>query len=390
MRHQRNTNFLSRREMLRRTSLAGLTLAAAHSPLYRLLAREETPELASLPEKGNELVRQYMREFDVPGFQLSYIRGSRLLYRGCFGEANRAEHEQVKPDSLFRIASCSKAFTSASIFLLIEAGKLKLTDHIFTPDGILPQYSNIGEHRDWIHAITVHDLLTHTGGGWSNKANDPMFEKPGFNHAELIEWTLKTHPLDDPPGTKYAYSNFGYCVLGRVIEKLSGERYAEFVHQHVLRPIGIFDMRIGTNKTAPNEVHYYGQGGANAYDSPIARMDSHGGWIATATNLAHFLACLFSPEDKEGAKSILTPESLKTMTTGTKANPGYACGLSVNKYGNAWHNGLLTGSMSLMVHTHGGVSWAAIINTSSRKSNAASRLDNMLWEIARTVPEWKV
>lgn len=377
----------TRREMLRRSVMSGAVLAAGAFPIRSLWAQDAA---AVLPEKSNALVREYMKEFSVPGLQLTYMRGARLLYTGCFGEANREEHQPVKPDSLFRIASNSKAFTATAIFLLVEAGKVQLSDNVFAPDGILPQFSELGEHRDWLHTITVHQLLTHTGGGWSNESNDPMFEKTGFNQEELIRWTLKTHPLQHPPGEKYAYSNFGYCVLGRVIEKVSGQNYVRFVREEVLRRAGIHDMRIGTHKPAPDEVHYYGQNDERPYECPIFRMDSHGGWISTATDMARFLACLFAPADNEGGAPLLTPESLKIMTTGTEANPGYACGLAVNKAGNAWHAGSLPGTMSLMVHTHSKMAWAAVLNTRSPKEAAGSKLDRMLWEIARSVPEWQV
>jgi CubicO group peptidase (beta-lactamase class C family) len=109
-----------------------------------------------------------------------------------------------------------------------------------------------------------------------------MFMNGGMNHAELIEWTLHNRPLDYPPGEKYAYSNFGYCVLGRVIEKIANQPYATFVSNAVLKRCGINDMAIGGNTLAerrPQEAKYYGQGD-NPYGMNIARMDSHGGWIA--------------------------------------------------------------------------------------------------------------
>ena len=285
---------ISRREMLQTSILLGVEFAAGGLPAFRVGAQEP---LSRLPASAEKLVRDYMREFSVPGLQIAYVRGVRVLCSGCFGNANRAEHQPVTTKSLFRIASNSKAVTSAAIFRLVEAGKLKLEDRVFAPDGILKQFSEVGPDRKWLHVITVHQLLTHICGGWGNDSNDPMFEDKGKNHDQLIRWTLETHPLQHPPGEKYAYSNFGYCVLGRVIEHVSGERYPEFVRREVLRPARIHDMRIGTHKTAPDEVHYYGQHGENPESFPVARMDSHGGWIATAMDMATFLACLFTPAD---------------------------------------------------------------------------------------------
>ncbi|WP_058188509.1 serine hydrolase domain-containing protein [Terracidiphilus gabretensis] len=371
---------LNRKDFLRNTALAGLGAVAG-----RVLAYGQSAKLPVIDQE----IRQYMERYSVPGMTICFLRGKDLLYSEAFGLADRSTGTPVTAASLFRIASNSKAFTSASIFLLIETGKLQLEQTVFSADGILPQYSNLGGHKDWLHSITVHQLLTHTSGGWSNQDNDPMFEKGGFNHDQLIEWTLKTHELQYPPGQHYAYSNFGYCVLGRVIEKVSGMPYPQFVHQHILNRIGDNDMRIATHKPVPNEVTYYGQNGENPYGIPITRMDSHGGWIATSEDMARFLACLFTPEDQEGATPVLSPASLKTMTTGTSANPDYACGLEINRAGNAWHNGSLPGTISLMVHTHSGCSWAAVLNTRTSQGTPEPDLDKMLWRIGRDIPGYK-
>jgi CubicO group peptidase (beta-lactamase class C family) len=377
----------TRREFLRRCTAAGTALAA-HWPVQRSASAQGVAPV--LPPRALVLVKQYMDEFDIPGLQLAYLRGSRTLYTGTFGLAARTAKRPVRPDSLFRIAGNSKAFTSAAILLLVERGQLRLTDRVFAPDGILPQFSRIGPHRDWIHAITVQQLLTHTCGGWSSETGDPMLEMPRFNHQQLIAWTLRSFPLQHAPGEHYADSNFGYCVLGRVVERVSGQHYAQFVQRNVMQPVQIHDMRTGTHPAAPREVRYYGQGGERPYAFPIARMDSCGGWIATAHDMAHLLACLFSPLDNEGAPRLINAATLRLMTTGTRANPGYACGLQVNKAGNAWHLGSLPGTTSIMVHTQGRISWAATVNTRSRNPDAPSRLDNLLWQVARAVPEWEV
>lgn len=377
---------LSRREALRRGLAVGAALTVGCATGGRLRAQEET---AALPPEAQARVDEFRREFSVPGLQLTFLRGARVLYRGCFGEARREPRQPVRPDSLFRIASGSKPFTAAAILLLVEDGRLSLDDRIFAPGGVLSQAAQLGPQREWLDAITVQDLLTHTGGGWGNRRRDPMFQRPELNQDQLIAWTLRTHPLQHPPGEHYAYSNFGYCVLGRLIERISGQPYAEFVRQRILDPAGLDDMRMGDEQPATNEVQYYGQAGEDPYGISIARLDAHGGWIGTATDLARFLACLFSPADKEGAPALLRPESLRVMTTGSQANPDYACGLAVNHAGNAWHAGSLPGTMSIMVHTRSGLSWAAVLNTRSQRDDAARRLDDLLWEVARQMPAWR-
>jgi CubicO group peptidase (beta-lactamase class C family) len=121
----------------------------------------------------------------------------------------------------------SKAITSVAIFSLIEEGRILLTERVFGPDAITGSDYDMPPYQldlPRVDDITVEHLLTHTSGGWSNLHSDPMFMNPEMNHAQLIEWTLRSRPLDHSPGQQYAYSNFnfGYCVLGRVIDKVTG------------------------------------------------------------------------------------------------------------------------------------------------------------------------
>lgn len=363
---------------------------AAAVALGGLAQRMLALDSSAIPDSADAELHTYMQKYSVPGISICYQRGREVLYSAGFGVSDRESRSPVTPASLFRIASNSKAFTAAAIFLLIQSGRLKLDDTVFSPQGILSQYANLGKQKDWLHSITIHHLLTHTCGGWSNENDDPMMEQPGFDHQRLIAWTIETHALVNPPGQHYAYSNFGYCVLGRVIEQVSGQPYAQFVRQNVLRVVGANDMRIATHRPAPNEVTYYGQNREDPYKPPITRMDSHGGWIATSHDMATFLASLFAPTDRSDAPALLSRDSLTSMTTGSDANHGYACGLAVNRAGNAWHFGSLPGTLSLMVHTRTGYSWAAVMNTRSPMNEQTSDLDRMMWRIARSDAAWHV
>src|SRR5262249_26583046 len=162
-----------------------------------------------------------------------------------------------------------------------------------------------------------------------------------LNHEELIAKTLATEKLLYPPGEHYAYSNFGYCLLGRVIEAKSGTSYQDYVHQHVLGPCGIHAMSIGKKVSNVNarEVHYYGPD--NPYNLDPQRMDSHGGWIASPSDLVTFALHVDgfpSPPD------ILRGTTEKDMVTATSANSSYAKGWAVNRLGNWWHGGGMPGT----------------------------------------------
>jgi CubicO group peptidase (beta-lactamase class C family) len=324
----------------------------------------------------------FMQTHSVPGMCVTVARGGTLVHQKAYGVADRDKGEKVTPASLFRIASVSKPITSVAVFQLIEGGKLKLEDTVFGPGGILGTDFGSPPYQPHVAEIRLKHLLTHTAGGWKNDGSDPMFRNAAMNHRQLITWAIANVPLANPSGEHYAYSNFGYCLVGRIIEKVTGQPYEQHVREAVLAPCGIDDMRISGNtlaQRARGEVVYYGAAGQNPYDMNIHRMDSHGGWLATAPDLVRFATHL----------DILRPASIALMTTGTAANPQYACGWAVNRVPNWWHTGSLPGTTSIMVHTASGFCWAALLNTREGQIDTGGALDGMMWEMVRKVKSWK-
>lgn len=327
------------------------------------------------------LVREYLAAYDVPGLSLAYGRGERIVLAQGYGLADRHDHAPVTPQSLFRIASLSKPFTSAAIFTLVEAGKLRTSDAVFGSNGMLSTFA-LRKNADWLQAITVEHLLTHTAGGWSNHEHDPMFHETDRDRASFLQHVLDSDPLETPPGMRYAYSNFGYFLLGRVIERVSGMPYGEYMRQHVQAPLGITDMQLARKKAAPGEVHYYGQGRDDPYAVPVELHDANGGWLATPTDLVHFALGVFSADDKAGAPALLQPKTLRQMTQPSAANPEYACGWSVSPEGNCSHSGGFDGSASFLVHRRDGLAWAVVVNTRRAHSEMEKDLHRLSWEVA--------
>ncbi len=332
------------------------------------------------------IARLFMARYKVPGLSVAIARHGQLVYAKAFGYADKAAGEQLTSSHLFRIASVTKPITSVAIFLLIEQGQLGLKDRIFGSRGLL--HFDYGKtYPALVKEITLYNLLTHTCGGWDIDKADPMSLNPAMNHKELIEWTIRHQPLKNVPGKHYAYSNFGYCVLGRVLEKATGQSYTQFVRQHVLASCRIKTMRLAGNTLAQRvrgEVRYYGQNGENPYNMNVSRMDSHGGWIGTPIDLVRFLIHVdgfnFTP-------NILRLNTIKTMTTPGAANPNYACGWAVNEVPNWWHNGSLPGTTTIAVRTASGLCWAAFTNTRTKGMDLA--IDRMMWKMAKAVPAWR-
>jgi CubicO group peptidase (beta-lactamase class C family) len=202
----------------------------------------------------SDVAYNYMAQFDIPGLSVAVAKDGEVVYAEGFGVVSPLLGARINSSHLFRIASISKPITAVGIFTLVEQGRLSPTDRVFGEHGILSEYQPPANDQ-FVGEITIDHLLTHTVGGWGNDKDDPMFVHQDMDHRHLIAWTLENLPLSRQPGTRYAYSNFGYCLLGRIIEKVTGQSYADYIHQSVLVPsqareCGLPETRCRTVPTA--------------------------------------------------------------------------------------------------------------------------------------------
>jgi N-acyl-D-amino-acid deacylase len=209
------------------------------------------PQLASF----DRLLVGFLHDRELPGgASLAVARNGRLVYARGYGYADEETKEPVQPNSLFRIASISKPLTAVAILQQVERGRLRLEDSVFEVLQLKePTESGVEFDERW-RRVTILHLLQHRGGWDRDKSFDPMFRsraivkelkvEPPATPQDIIRYMLR-HPLDFDPGAKDVYSNFGYCLLGRVIEKVSGQSYEQYVRKEVLAPLGIHDMRVG-------------------------------------------------------------------------------------------------------------------------------------------------
>jgi len=371
----------------------------------------------------------FLAEHHLPGASLAVARDGRLVYARGFGLADPESGELVRPDSLFRIASLSKPITAVAVFRLIEQGKLKLDDRLV--DWIDAQHQgrplHPGDAR--LKQVTIRQLLQHRGGWDRSVSFDPMFRSVRFARELGLEppagpWqvitAMWTRPLDFDPGAHYRYSNYGYCLLGRIIERASGLPYETFVRREILEPLSIESIRMGKTlltDRAPREVHYkvgetvkskvgravVGPDQGRMVPLPygawyLEAMDSHGAWIASPTDLVRF-ASAFDPA-RYGA--LLNESSIKEMFARPDAGPDeasqpsyYACGWNVRDRQprgrlTTWHTGYLDGATSIMVRRHDGLTWAVTFNSdvASNGKSASSLIDPLLHKAANAVEEW--
>ncbi|MEU2586918.1 serine hydrolase [Streptomyces avermitilis] len=354
--------------------------------------REATPVIDSL-------VAKFMQYHEVPGLSLAIAKGGLLVASRGFGLADKDAGEKVNTDSLFRIASISKTITAAACTKLFSEGAIAPQDRVFGNNSHFEELGTPSDPR--VDKIIVQNLLEHSSGGWRNDINDPMDTHPNFNHRELIKWVLANRTLEYSPGTKYLYSNFGYFLLGRLIEKVTDKPYDAYVKENILTPCGITDMNLAAISQRPGEVVYYDQDGRDPYGLPMTRKDSEGGWLGTATDLLRFAVRVdgfpTTPDILDpGWNTYMTRPSGLYDDSKPEPKPGlYANGWHVDG-STWWGSGDLPGTTSILVRTQDGFCWAAVINTRRKEpedkkpkdKDTRVGLDYLMWAIHDQVDNW--
>ena len=366
----------------------------------------------------DRVLTDLMRKWAIPGGALAVVKDGRLVLARGYGYADVDAKEPVAPDALFRIASVSKPITAVAALRLAEQGRLDLDAKAFAllpqlqaPAGATNLDARLGD-------ITVRQLLSHLGGWDRDRSFDPMFRateiattlgsQPPASAEDVIRYML-ARPLDFTPGTRYAYSNFGYDVLGRVIEQASGQRYDAYVTDQVLRPMGITRMRLGRSllrDRAPGEVRYYDASASATSVFPgggqvpwpyggfhLEAMDAHGGWIASVVDLARFITAVDGlatrPDLLRAASIDVMTERPPTVWDGSAFH--YGAGWLVRpQQGNWWHNGSLPGTSALIVRAGNGLAWAVLFNARFMipGSTFEQEVDPAVWQAVSQVTAW--
>lgn len=357
-------------------------------------------------------VEKFLKHRNIVGASIAVAKDGKLVMAKGYGYSDREQLLPVEPFNLFRVASVSKLVTAVGIMKLCEEGKLSLEAKVFGPTGILNDsiYSDYIDNR--IEQVTVFNLLNHSGG-WNNRYGDPSF-MPEYiasqlnipqpiTDTDIIRFMMHKR-LHFTPGSASSYSNFGYQILGKVIEKASGKNYEDYIKAHVLFPIGIFDMKLGRSYLEEKdqlEVKYYESGGMDLvsdYCDPkkmvsrcyggndIHTLGSAGGWIASSTDL---LKLILSIDGNNYPSDILDTASIQKMVTPLAANFGPLGWRGIAKDGSWYRTGTLAGTSAILEHRADGVSYVLIVNTSTYKGpELAYELQRVVDRGVNGVSEW--
>jgi D-alanyl-D-alanine carboxypeptidase len=317
----------------------------------------------------NSKVTSFMSTYNVPGASLAVTKNGKLVYIKGFGKANTATGELVTPASRFRLASVSKTYTGVAIMKLIQDGKLTIDQKIFGAGGVLGTDYGTAPYNANLLAITVRHLLQHTAGAWgAASGGDVIDQNPTYTYKQLFDWIINTRPNPKVPGTAFDYTNVGYNLLGRIIEKVSGKTYINYIKEDILNGIGATQTDIAGKTAAEkkaNEVTYYGQGtdASSNYVYTIAfpRRDADGGLITTATDL---LKLVTATDGFATRPDILNAATIATYTTPSAVFPDYACGIGLWSAQNIWFDyGSLPGTRTGFMRHDNGLCVALLLNS---------------------------
>lgn len=311
-------------------------------------------------ERIDRTVQQYVDQGRVSGVVTLVLRKGQVVQSGAYGKRDIESGSPMAKDSIFRIASMSKAITSVATMMLMEEGKLLLSDPV---SKFIPQFKKTTvavEYRDGSAArpvvvtvpakreITIHDLLTHTSG----VSYGTGLAEEQYKAANIYSWyfadknepigpvieRLAALPFDAQPGEKYVYG-FNTDILGVVVERASGQTLDEFFRTRIFTPLKMNDTHFflppekrdrlvtvygysaaGKLERAPNP----GKGQGEYVDGPRACFSGGAGLLSTASDYARFLQMLLNGGELDGAR-LLGPKTIELMTSnavGTLHNNG--------------------------------------------------------------------
>ena len=366
-------------------------------------AMSSQPELHAM----DSIMQRYLKRWEIHGAQLAISRHDSLLYARGFGYADKDRKIPMEPSYIMRMASVSKLVTATGIMKLRDMGKIRLSDKVFGPKGILNDTFYVNSIRDKRYFdITVEQLLRHKAG-FTNYAGDAIFSTRYImqqnrlttppDHRTLLRIVLRRH-LGYTPGTAQRYCNIGYTLLSLIIEKRTGMSYENFMQRYVLNPAGCYDFHIAGNylkDRRKNETVYYmhsssvpvpefnnsGRMVVRCYgENDITTALGAGAWVASAAELCRLVASI---DGDRTVPDVISPQAVKLMTQ-EMPDHQFSLGWNFTPRNRPWiRTGSLVGTSALVLRYPDGECWVFITNTSTWKGHKFSQDTMALFEKLR-------
>ena len=278
-------------------------------PEFPIARMSEAEALAALREK----LEKAAAADEFSGAAL-VAKNGKPIFSQAYGLADREKKIPNKLGTRFRIGSMNKMFTAVATLQLVEAGKIKLTDPI---GKYLTDYPN----KELASKVTIHQLLTHTGG--TGDFFGPQFDAHRLELRTLQDYVklYGNRGMEFEPGSRWAYSNYGFLLLGVLVEKVSGQNYYDYVAEHIYKPAGMISTAslAEDQSVADRSVGYMKPDGGGDWrpnkDTLPYRGTSAGGGYSTVEDLLAFANAL-------QAHKLLNEKSTELLTTGKVETPG--------------------------------------------------------------------
>lgn len=286
----------------------------------------------SQPATAEAEIKEMMKELDVVGLSVAVVKKGTIIYNHSFGLKDIATSAPLTNDDIFRIASISKSFSATAIMQLVEAGKLSLDDDFSKLVGFTVRNPKFPQT-----VITLRMVMSHTA---SINDSQGYFTLDAINPAKGADYAKCYN--DYEPGTNYQYCNLDYNMTGTVIERISSERFDNYIRNHILKPLKLYGgycvdsldaNRFATiyeydsiNKWVPSPGAYNSrreeiQNYVMGYSTPI--FSPTGGMKISAADLARYMTMHMQHGKYKGVR-IISKKSSRIMQTTVAEKEGYA------------------------------------------------------------------
>ena len=324
---------------------AGLAACGRAPETARTPARAAAPTIPVPPVNAawlDSVAGGYAASAHLVALSVAVAQNGKVVFAKAYGFASLADKTPATPQTAFAIGSVTKEFTCTAALMLADSGKLAMQD------AVAKWYPELTRAAD----VTLLDLGNHVSGYrdyYPLDFVDREMERPTTADDVIKEYA--TRPLDFEPGTRWSYSNTNFDILGRVVEKVSGEPFGAFLTRRVFGPVGMLHTRYDP---APGGAGMATGYSAFALGAPEPIAPEAAGWDGMAGAIWSTPSDLAAWDIALASGRLLSPDAYRTLTSARRLadgrSTGYGCGLSVNDRGNAIvlsHGGAVSGFSAL-------------------------------------------
>jgi CubicO group peptidase (beta-lactamase class C family) len=284
---------------------------------------------------------------NAPGSMILVVQDGKQLVKKAYGMANLELSVPLRTEHAFAIGSVSKQFTAVAILQLVQSGKLSLSDDIRK---YIPFFDTHGK------TITIENLLTHTSG-ISGNLTELRQETVVDTHPDNFLRYIMKFPLDFEPGTDWSYSNNGFRIASIIVERVTGQRFADYAKEHLFEPAGMNESFVADDLQPMNNVASSYIRGVNGAWRNASTLRPEWNWAKGAGNIISTLDDMYRWETALTGGKLLSPALLEKAWTsyklknGNLTNYGYAFNVMQNEnFRVIHHNGGIYGYRNVFIY----------------------------------------